>query len=217
MIRFIYRGVRKIYYLLNYSIGYALTVIRLKGNGVRYGKNLKSYGSPRIDVWNGGKLSIGNNVSFNNGNRYNVIGRQQPCYFVVRSGAELTIGDNTGMSATAIVCTEKIYIGNFVKIGGNSVIYDTDFHSLDPQQRSVIGSDLRNTKNMPVIIGDHVFIGAHSTILKGVQIGNNSIIGSGSVVTKNIPSNEIWGGNPARFIKVVPAQNIQPAASKIIV
>jgi acetyltransferase-like isoleucine patch superfamily enzyme len=156
-----------------------------------------------LDVWNGGKLSFGYNVTLNNGNRYNIIGRQQPCMFVVRKGAELIIGNNTGISATAIVCCSKITIGNFVKIGGNTVIYDTDFHSLDAGQRVNTEMDDKNTKSSPVLIGNNVFVGAHSTILKGVTIGENSIIGSGSVVTKNIPPNEIWGGNPAKFIKPV--------------
>ena len=53
----------------------------------------------------------------------------------------------------------------------------------------------------PVIIEDNVFIGARSIILKGVTIGRNSIVGAGSVVTKSIPSNQIWGGNPAKFIR----------------
>lgn len=206
MIRFIYRSCRKIFYLAHYNISRVTTLLRLKGNAVQYGKNFKSYGSPVIDLWKGGKFTIGDNVVFNNGNLYNMIGRQQPCCFVVRNGAELVIGNNTGMSATAIVCASKITIGNYVKIGGNTVIYDTDFHSLDPQQRSVLSSDMVNTKNAPVFIGDHVFIGAHSTILKGITIGDNSIIGSCSVVTKNIPPNEIWAGNPAKFIKSLNRQ-----------
>lgn len=63
--------------------------------------------------------------------------------------------------------------------------------------------DKINTNNKPVIIGDNVFIGAHSTILKGVTVGNNSIVGACSVVTRSIPENEIWGGNPAKFIKKI--------------
>ena len=50
-------------------------------------------------------------------------------------------------------------------------------------------------------IKDDVFIGAYSFVLKGVTIGNNSIIGACSVVTKNVPDNEIWAGNPAKFIR----------------
>jgi acetyltransferase-like isoleucine patch superfamily enzyme len=57
------------------------------------------------------------------------------------------------------------------------------------------------TKMDSIKIGNNVFIGAHSTILKGVTIGENAIVGACSVVTKSIPANQIWGGNPARFIK----------------
>lgn len=52
-----------------------------------------------------------------------------------------------------------------------------------------------------MVINDNVFIGARCIILKGVTIGSKSIIGAGSVVTKNIPEGEIWAGNPAKFIK----------------
>ena len=62
-------------------------------------------------------------------------------------------------------------------------------------------SDKKGTISKKVSIGNHVFIGAHSTILKGVTIGKNSIIGACSLVAKNIPANEIWAGNPAKFIK----------------
>ena len=58
-------------------------------------------------------------------------------------------------------------------------------------------------RNEPVFIADNVFIGAHVTVLKGVTIGENSIIGACSVVTKHVPANEIWAGNPARFIKKI--------------
>jgi len=61
--------------------------------------------------------------------------------------------------------------------------------------------DFLNKIKKPVIIEDNVFIGAHSLILKGVIIGENSIIGAGSVVTKSIPANQIWGGNPSKFIR----------------
>ena len=55
----------------------------------------------------------------------------------------------------------------------------------------------------PVKIEDNAFVGARSMILKGITIGKNSIIGAGSVVTKSVPENEIWAGNPARFVRKI--------------
>jgi len=52
-------------------------------------------------------------------------------------------------------------------------------------------------------IEDNVFIGANCIILKGVKIGDRSIIGTDSVVTKNVPSDQIWAGNPAKFIREI--------------
>lgn len=174
---------------------------KLKVNDVKVGINFKSNGIPVIDVWDRGKFYIGDNVLINNGKKFNLIGRQQPCYFIVYNDAVLKLGDNVGMSATAIVCFKSITIGNNVKIGGNVVIYDTDFHSLDKIERRDTKIDWDSKQCSDVVIEDDVFIGAHSIILKGVTIGEGSIIGAGSVVSKSVPKNEIWAGNPARFIK----------------
>ena len=62
---------------------------------------------------------------------------------------------------------------------------------------------MHHRKCAPVVIENNVFIGAHCIILKGVSIGENSIIGAGSVVTKNVPANQIWAGNPAKFIRKI--------------
>lgn len=58
-----------------------------------------------------------------------------------------------------------------------------------------------------MVIEENAFIGAHSILLKGVRIGRNSIIGAGSVVTKSVPPNQIWGGNPAKYIRDIPVNN----------
>jgi acetyltransferase-like isoleucine patch superfamily enzyme len=88
------------------------------------------------------------------------------------------------MRGTAIICNHQITIGSHVIIGGNTVIYDTDFHNLDPLIRNNKALDKKSTIKLPVIIEDNVFIGAHTTILKGVTIGINSIVSACSVVTK---------------------------------
>ena len=57
--------------------------------------------------------------------------------------------------------------------------------------------------SVPVIIGNNVFIGMDSLILKGVTIGDYAIVAARSVVTKSIPAGEVWGGNPAKFIRKI--------------
>ena len=104
------------------------------------------------------------------------------------------------MTNSTINCHESITIGNYVNIGEGCVITDSDFHSLDWRDR-MDGTDIRKKRNAPVVIKDWAFIGMHSIILKGVTIGEKSIIGAGRVVSKDIPDGEIWAGNPARFIK----------------
>lgn len=201
VLRLSYRAMRKVKRMVFTFTDNLFTKFYLKVNDVKFGKALKSNGIPKFDIRINGSLHIGNNFSMNNGNNHNMIGRQQLCYFVVMEGATLVIGDNVGISATAFVCSNHIEIGNNVKIGGNTVIYDTDFHSLDPQLRLNADTDKKNAKNAPIKIGNNVFIGAHATILKGVTIGDKAIIGACSVVTKNIPAGEIWAGNPAKFLK----------------
>ena len=87
---------------------------------------------------------------------------------------------------------ELITIGERVHITLSTVIYT---HHLDTTKLDDFW------KKGEVKIGDGTFIGAHTIICNSVVIGKNVIVGAGSVVTKSIPDNEIWGGNPARFIK----------------
>ena len=201
MIIYLFKAFRKIIGLLLNPIYNPIAKSMLYLNGATFQKGLKVAGILKIDVTRRGKLTIGNNMHINSGNNFNLIGRQQKTIFWVEG--ELIIGDKVGMSATAIICNYKIIIGNNVTIGGNTVIYDTDFHNLDPLIRNNKTLDKQTAIKLPVVIEDNVFIGAHSTILKGVTIGENSIIGACSVITKNIPANEIWAGNPAKCIKLI--------------
>jgi len=169
---------------------------------VSFGNGIIINGVPIIYVGSKETLfRIGDNFSMNNGIHFNQIGRQQRCYFIVGKSANLVIGNNVGISTSAIIAMKSITIGDNVKIGGNTVIYDSDFHSLTVENRIRIPEDTSDIKTKPVVIKNNVFIGAHTTILKGVTIGENTIIGAGSVVSSDIPSNQIWAGNPARFIR----------------
>lgn len=196
----IYKVLRKSFLLVKNKIDYFICRIVFWGNNISY-SSFKTNGVPYVSIAVGGICKVGMNLSMNNGAAGNPIGCFERCTFFVDKGAELNIGDNLGISQAAIVCHLKISIGNNVKIGGGVCIYDTDFHSLDPEKRKDASKDKRSEIKSPVVIKDNAFIGARSTILKGVTVGENSIVGACSVVCKDIPDNEIWAGNPARFIR----------------
>lgn len=166
-------------------------------------KGVKYADFPRINgflsIRGQGKISIGKKLAVNSGKNFNPIGGDTKTNWVVKPKAQLLIGDHVGMSNCTLVCHEQIAIGNHVKIGGGVKMYDTDFHALDAESRRNRKTDIGQTK--PIRIGNDAFIGAHSVILKGVTIGEASIVGAGSLVTKSIPPGQIWGGNPAKYIK----------------
>lgn len=86
-------------------------------------------------------------------------------------------------------------------IGNNCVIFDTDFHSSNYDERIIRGNV--NIPSKPIIIKEGAWIGGHSLVLKGVTIGKHSVIGAGSVVTRNVPDYQVWAGNPIKFIKEI--------------
>lgn len=153
-------------------------------------------------IRNWGEISIGNNFNCTSSKRYNPIGGDIVNRFVCLSGAKIVIGNNVGVSNSSFFSMSEIRIGDYVKIGGSCKFWDNDFHALNPNIRKCEKRTDINTR--PIEVKNNVFIGASSIILKGVVIGENSIIGAGSVVTKSIPDNEIWAGNPAKKVGDVP-------------
>lgn len=123
--------------------------------------------------------------------------------------SKIQIGDRCflGMQTT-ILCTSSITIGNDVMIAGECYITDNDGHSLDWRiRRQDVVNSKNGTKNWepvamaPVTIGNDVWIAPKCIILKGVSIGDGSVVAAGSVVTKDIPARMLVAGNPARIIR----------------
>ena len=113
--------------------------------------------------------------------------------------SQIHMEDGVHINNNACIISEGnkgIFIGANTIAGPSLIIYDSDFHDLDPALRI---SGISNTAG--VEIGKNVFIGSQVTILKGVKIGNNAVIGSGSVVTKSISANAIAAGNPCKVIR----------------
>lgn len=201
ILRYLSKIVKYLYQVGAVKISWLVTAAKFCLNGVKFHRDFVAHGVPIINVNLKGQFSIGRKFALHSGKYFNMIGRQQQCYFIVGKNGRLVIGNNVGMSCVAIVCWSDIMIEDNVRIGGGVVIYDTDFHSLDVNERLAEPEITTNIKTKRVTIKRNAFIGAHSIILKGVTIGSNSIIGAGSVVARSVPDNEIWAGNPAVFVK----------------
>lgn len=174
-------------------------LFRFKLYGINHGSNCTIHGRLRIKLFNTAKVSIGKNFYCSSGRMINALAcNKQGCIYATEH-AEVLIGDNCGMSSPIIWCHRKITIGNNVKLGANVTLLDTDAHNLDYLKRRDCNSDYGIDKE--ISIGNDVLIGLNSIVLKGVKIGDRSIIGAGSVVTSSIPSDCIAAGNPAKIIR----------------
>ena len=114
------------------------------------------------------------------------------CAVYVNENATLELGSGYINNNVNIHCFTSIRIGHDVAIAEDVTIRDSDTHH-------ILYSGYESTQ--PIDIGDHVWIGTRAIILKGVKIGNGSIIAAGAVVTRNVPENSLVGGVPARIIK----------------
>jgi acetyltransferase-like isoleucine patch superfamily enzyme len=133
------------------------------------------------------------------------------CSFSLGVQGNCTVGDFTLLNGALVMAEERIEIGSHCLVSWNVGIADSDFHPLAPAQRIVDSHALApyfkdrpprpEIRTAPVIIGDNVWIGMNAVILKGVTIGENSVVAAGAVVTKSVPPNVVVAGNPAVITK----------------
>ena len=130
-------------------------------------------------------------------------------HFDLGEKGRMAIGDFCYFTNAVLLCELEIRIGNYVVIGWNATIADTDFHPLAPAERiadaiacSPLGKGRPRPEipKLPVIIEDDVWIGPNATILKGVRVGSGAWIEAGSLVTRDVPPCARVLGNPARVI-----------------
>jgi acetyltransferase-like isoleucine patch superfamily enzyme len=148
-----------------------------------------------------------------------VLGNHVSCYagcsFAIGVNGSCTVGDFTLMNGALVMSEERIEIGSHCLISWNVGIADSDFHPLAPAQRIIDAHALApffkgrpprpKLRTAPVIISDNVWIGMNAIILKGVTIGENSVVAAGAVVTKSVPPNVVVAGNPAVVTKQLDA------------
>lgn len=155
----------------------------------------------KLFVGGRGAFIVGRKLVINSSHRSNPVGGRDRTSIHIAPGAKMVVGDNVGISNSLFYAWESITLEDNVMIGGGCQVYDTDFHSIGYADRVLKGDNA--VRSSPVLIREGAFVGANVLILKGVTVGRRSVIAAGSVVVKDIPDGEIWGGNPAKFIKKV--------------
>jgi len=119
---------------------------------------------------------------------------------IVRAtNSEIRICSDSTVGSAYMVCMgkhNKLIIGRECMIADNVEIWNTDSHRILDLDTGEL-----NNKSVPVMIGDHVWLGKNSIVLKGVHIGDGAVVGMNSIVTKEVASNCVVAGNPARLIR----------------
>ena len=161
-------------------------------NKIKTGKTLVLNDNVKINALSKKGILFGNNVTLQENTMIECTG------VIGELGEGLIVGDNVGISHNCFIQVRgEVIIGSNVLMGPGVYVFSENhsFNHLD------IFINEQGTSRKGVSIGDGVWIGSRSVILDGVTIGENSIIAAGSIVNKNVPKFEIWGGCPARLIK----------------
>ena len=166
----------------------------IRARGAEVGRNVILNGFPTIRRKGSGKLIIGDGVTLNTTRWSNALNTGGSMNLCVENGATLEFKRGCGVSASQIIANIGIEIGEDALIGAGCLLCDSDMHEVP------LGSG-KPTAMAPIKIGNNVFVGARSIILKGVTIGDGAVIGAGSVVAGDVPAHSISGGNPAKQLR----------------
>ena len=171
--------------------------------GIPIGAGCRFHGRTRFRRHPGSRMLIGVRCAFLSSPHANLIGINRPCMIsTLAPKAELVIGNDCGFSGTVVAAFQSIVLGERVICGANTLITDSNWHPEDPRAGSP----------SPVRIEDNVWLGVNVTVLKGVTIGRDSVIGAGSVVTRDIPPGVVAAGNPGRPIRALPGSTLNAGA-----
>jgi acetyltransferase-like isoleucine patch superfamily enzyme len=147
-------------------------------------------GVGRIVIGGGVRLSGKSDISF---------GRPEP------DRPELVVGDGTFIGhGCGFTIGRSVRIGRHCLLAGGVQVFDMDGHPLDAVRRRA-GEPTPTEEIKPVVIGDDVWVGTGSIILKGIRVGDRSVIAARSVVTKDVPPDSVVAGNPAKVIRSLAA------------
>ena len=181
--------------------------VMFAAHGISWGRNWKVHGKPIINRYRNSTIDLGDGIVLRS---WIASTLEVPIHPVVistlKESALIRVGRDCEFTGASVVASERIVIGDRVKVGAHTTIVDMDYvHAMEAHGRlsDSFSIERADTKGRPVTIQNDVFIGMNCLILKGVSIGTGSVIGAGSVVSQHVPPYTMVGGNPARVICAV--------------
>ena len=148
----------------------------------------------RVRVW--GKLRVANYGQMIIGDRVRLVSEPAVLELVAGRNGRLEIGERSFINYGGSISAHKLVkIGPRCNIGPHVLLMDNNFHRLEPDRRDEM------PPSRPIVLEENVFLGARVIVLGGVTIGRDSVVGAGSVVTRDIPPGVIAAGNPAKVIR----------------
>ena len=151
----------------------------------RVGRLPRVYGRPQIA--NLGEIVIGDKFRF--------LSTTVTSEMVAYPGGRLEIGDGVFINYGASLSAHKLVrIGDGCQLGSYACLMDNDYHSVEEREKP--------SESKAIVLGRNVWLGVRVIVLKGVTIGDNAVIGAGSVVTRDIPANCLAAGVPAKIIRL---------------
>ena len=176
--------------------------LRLRGVETKLGY-VRLVGLPDIERAEGARIIIGRGVTLVSEATANSAGVNHPVILSAEGpGSVIKIGDGVGMSGASIVTCSEIEIGEGTMLGANCNIYGTDFHCVDAAERAKQKSTA-DAPTAPIKIGKRCWLASNVTVLKGVTIGDEAVVGAMSLVTKDVEARTVVGGVPAKKIRNV--------------
>lgn len=167
------------------------------------GSDVRVIGRPILQIVSPESVTLGDRVRLLSDSRLSTLGIDHPLVLQTRnSSARIVIGRDVGITGGTICAAQEVTIGDGTMLGANVTVVDTDFHPLSSRARRYEPA-LEPSPGDRVAIGRNVFIGTRSIVLKGVSIGDDAVIGAGSIVVSDIPSGAVAAGNPARVIRML--------------
>ncbi len=158
------------------------------GDRVTFGRNFETNG--RLVIQGPGRVVLGDNIKAWCHAEKNVLITYTP-------DSRITVGSGTRLNGAGIMAYTQIDIGPRC-ILGSTIVFDSDFHPLDPAHRHDSDAPVSCA---PIQIGENVWLGGQSAVLKGVTVGENSVVAFRAVASGAVPPNVVVAGNPAKIVK----------------